>query len=62
MNTALQRQRGADQGYIDEKHPERFSIWTNAGMSCRTCKEKLCHHKKQLQGFWKKNKELIRRF
>ena len=43
-------------------HPERFSIWTNAGMSCRTCKEKLCHHKKQLQGFWKKNKELIRRF
>ena len=37
-------------------HPERFSEKTNACMSCAQCKEKLCSHKKQLQGFLKKYK------
>ena len=35
-------------------HPERFSERTNDCLSCRNCEEKLCHHKKQLKGFWKK--------
>ena len=38
------------------RHPERFSERTNACLDCRNCKEKLCHHKKQLISFWKKNK------
>ncbi len=29
-------------------HPERFSEQTNAYLSCKNCKEKLCTHKKQL--------------
>lgn len=37
-------------------HPERFSETTNACLSCSHCKEKLCHHKKQLRYFLKKNK------
>lgn len=37
-------------------HPERFSEKTNACLSCSHCKEKLCHHKKQLQHFLKVNK------
>ena len=37
-------------------HPERFSDTTNACISCKSCTEKLCHHKKQLQGFLKKYK------
>jgi len=36
-------------------HPERFSETTNACLSCSHCKEKLCHHKKQLQHFLKEN-------
>ena len=36
-------------------HPERFSENTNACLSCAQCKEKLCHHKKQLQRFIKQN-------
>ena len=36
-------------------HPERFSDTTNACLSCGNCKEKLCHHKKQLQHFLKKH-------
>lgn len=32
-------------------HPERFSPNTNQNLQCENCKEKLCHHKKQLQGF-----------
>ena len=38
-------------------HPERFSDKTNACISCQHCTEKLCHHKKQLQGFLKKYKD-----
>lgn len=37
-------------------YPERFSDRTNACVSCRNCREKLCHHKTQLKGFWEKNK------
>lgn len=37
-------------------HPERFSDNTNACVSCKNCKEKLCHHKTQLKSFWEKNK------
>lgn len=37
-------------------HPERFSEKTNACLDCAHCEEKLCHHKKQLRSFWKKNK------
>ena len=40
-------------------HPERFSEQTNACLSCANCPEKLCHHKKQLRSFLKKNKDLI---
>ncbi len=38
------------------KYPERFADNTNACLSCKNCEEKLCHHKKQLIGFWEKNK------
>lgn len=34
-----------------KRHPERFSSFTNANLNCSNCKEKLCKHKKQLQGF-----------
>ena len=34
-----------------KRHPERFSSSTNANLNCSNCKEKLCKHKKQLQGF-----------
>ena len=37
-------------------HPERFSTATNGCLDCANCKEKLCSHKKQLQGFLKKYK------
>lgn len=37
-------------------HPERFSTRTNKCLDCSRCKEKLCSHKKQLQGFLKKYK------
>ncbi len=40
-------------------HPERFSARTNACISCQHCEEKLCRHKKQLKGFWQKNRERI---
>ena len=36
------------------KYPEWFSTATNASLDCSNCKEKLCSHKKQLQGFLKK--------
>ena len=42
------------------KNPERFSDRTNACLSCANCEERLCHHKKQLKGFWEKNKSRIR--
>lgn len=38
------------------KHPERFSETMNQALSCGNCQEKLCHHKKQLQYFLKKEK------
>jgi hypothetical protein len=37
-------------------HPERFSTATNKCVDCSRCQEKLCHHKKQLQGFLKKHR------
>ena len=40
-------------------HPERFSPATNECLSCANCEEKLCHHKKQLRRFLKKNKHLL---
>ena len=41
-------------------HPEWFSDRTNANAQCRNCKEKLCHHKKQLKSFWEKNRDVIK--
>ena len=40
-------------------HRERFSEQTNACLSCANCKEKLCHHKRQLRHFLRKNKERL---
>ena len=40
-------------------HPERFFEQTNGCLSCANCKEKLCHHKKQLRHFLRANKELL---
>ena len=40
-------------------HPERFSEQTNKALSCANCKEKLCHHKKQLRHFISVNKEYL---
>ena len=37
-------------------YPERFSTATNKCLDCSRCKEKLCAHKRQLQGFLKKYK------
>lgn len=42
------------------RHPERFTESTNASLSCANCNEKLCHHKKQLQGFLKRNRHRFR--
>ena len=36
------------------RHPERFSDKTNEYLRCKNCSEKLCVHKKQLEGLWKK--------
>ena len=36
------------------RHPERFSTATNRCLDCSHCEEKLCSHKKQLQGFLRK--------
>ena len=38
-------------------YPERFSPATNKCLDCSRCQEKLCSHKKQLQGFLKKYKK-----
>ena len=43
-----------------KKHPERFSVKTNACISCENCTEKLCKHKKQLISFIK-NRKFIKR-
>ena len=41
------------------RHPKRFSARTNACLSCGACQEKLCQHKRQLQGFLSKGKHRI---
>ena len=41
------------------RHPERFLEETNCSLDCANCREKLCHHKKQLITFWNKNKERL---
>jgi len=41
---------------ILHRHPERFSEKTNQSLRCAMCTEKLCHQKRQLQGFLKKGK------
>jgi hypothetical protein len=38
-------------------HPERFAESTNDYLKCANCTEKLCTHKKQLQGLWVKTKD-----
>ena len=38
------------------RHPERFIERTNQALSCSKCKEKLCHQKRQLQGYLEKGK------
>lgn len=40
-----------------KRHPERFATNTNEYIACKNCTEKLCYHKKQLQGFIKKHKD-----
>ena len=40
-----------------KQHPERFATNTNEYIVCKNCTEKLCCHKKQLQGFIKKHKD-----
>ena len=40
-------------------HPKRFFEQTNSCLSCANCKEKLCHHKRQLRHFLRANKELL---
>ncbi len=42
-------------------YPERFSERTNGSLACVNCKEKLCHHKKQLRGFIFKNRARFRK-
>ena len=42
------------------RHPERFSEATNCSLHCSSCKEKLCHHKKQLRSFLRKNSDNLR--
>jgi len=38
--------------YLYHRYPERFYEKTNRSLSCANCKEKLCHHKKQLRHLW----------
>ncbi len=33
--------------------PQRFCECSNDSLACKNCKEKLCHHKRQLRRFWK---------
>lgn len=40
-------------------HPEYFSESENSCLSCTECKEKLCHHKKQLLHFLNVNKKRL---
>lgn len=41
------------------RYPERFLERNNGNLSCANCEEKLCHHKKSLQRFLKKQKRMI---
>ncbi|MBR5265636.1 MAG: hypothetical protein IKV63_03380 [Clostridia bacterium] len=41
------------------RHPERFSEKTNGAIRCANCKERLCHHKKQLRHFHKTHKGIL---
>ena len=41
-------------------HPERFDVVTNAALRCANCPEKLCHHKKQLRAFLRRNNDRFR--
>lgn len=41
-------------------HPERFDVATNAALRCANCSEKLCHHKKQLRAFLRRNNDRFR--
>ena len=41
------------------KYPERFSEKTNGAIHCANCREKLCHHKKQLCHFHKTHKGVL---
>ncbi len=38
------------------RHPEYFFEVNNCSLDCSQCQEKLCHHKKQLRSFLKKNR------
>ena len=40
--------------------PERFSECTNASLACVNCREKLCHHKKQLRRFLRKQQMFLK--
>lgn len=42
-------------------HPERFYENSNAALSCKNCKEKLCSHKKSLRLFLIKRNELLKK-
>ena len=43
------------------RHSERFSVKTNGYLRCEGCTEKLCAHKDQLHGLWKKTASLTAR-
>ncbi len=45
--------------FLYKFHPERFSEATNEALSCTNCEEKLCRHKKTLQKFLKKHRQLL---
>ena len=45
--------------YLIHRYPERFSEATNCSLSCGRCQEKLCHHKKQLRNFLRKNRAYL---
>ncbi|MBQ3080792.1 MAG: hypothetical protein IJC48_12480 [Clostridia bacterium] len=42
--------------YTYRRYPERFVDKCNRALSCAMCQEKLCHHKRQLQGFLRSGK------
>ncbi len=41
------------------RHPERYFEATNKKLACANCPEHLCHHKKQLHQFWRKNRDIF---